>query len=78
MLPCSTWLASHAKNSAAARAAITLILYSEMDRIPSQATRAGAPYDRMRRLPISILPDSVRSLYNVGAFFRAADAAAFE
>jgi hypothetical protein len=49
-----------------------------MDRIPSQATRAGAPYDRMRRLPVSILPDSVRSLYNVGAFFRAADAAAFE
>ena len=49
-----------------------------MERIPSQATRAGAPYDRMRRLPVSILPDNVRSLYNVGAFFRAADAAAFE
>jgi 23S rRNA (guanosine2251-2'-O)-methyltransferase len=78
VLPRATSLASHTKNSAAARAAITLILYSAMDRIPFQATSAGAPYDRMGRLPVSILLDNVRSLYNVGAFFRTADAAAIE
>jgi tRNA G18 (ribose-2'-O)-methylase SpoU len=49
-----------------------------MDRIPFQATSAGAPYDRVGRLPVSILLDNVRSLYNVGAFFRTADAAAIE
>ena len=49
-----------------------------MDRIPFQATSAGALYDRVTRLPVSILLDNVRSLYNVGAFFRTADAAAIE
>ena len=46
-----------------------------MDRIPFQATEASAPYDAIARLPVSILLDNVRSLYNVGAFFRTADAA---
>jgi tRNA G18 (ribose-2'-O)-methylase SpoU len=32
----------------------------------------------MRRLPVSVLLDNVRSLYNVGAFFRTADAAGIE
>ena len=49
-----------------------------MDRIPFQATSAGAPYEQIGRLPVSILLDNVRSLYNVGAFFRTADAAAIE
>jgi 23S rRNA (guanosine2251-2'-O)-methyltransferase len=49
-----------------------------MDRVPFQATHAGAPYEQMGRLPVSILLDNVRSLYNVGAFFRTADAAAIE
>jgi 23S rRNA (guanosine2251-2'-O)-methyltransferase len=49
-----------------------------MDRIPFQATNAGAPYEQMGRLPVSILLDNVRSLYNVGAFFRTADAASIE
>jgi 23S rRNA (guanosine2251-2'-O)-methyltransferase len=49
-----------------------------MDRVPFQATRAGAPYDRIARLPVSALLDNVRSLYNVGAFFRTADAAGLE
>jgi tRNA G18 (ribose-2'-O)-methylase SpoU len=49
-----------------------------MDRIPFQATSAGATYEQMGRLPVSILLDNVRSLYNVGAFFRTADAAGIE
>jgi 23S rRNA (guanosine2251-2'-O)-methyltransferase len=39
-----------------------------------QATALGAAYAEMGRLPVSILLDNVRSLYNVGAFFRTADA----
>jgi len=46
-----------------------------MDRVPFQATEASAAYDSMGVLPVSILLDNVRSLYNVGAFFRTADAA---
>ncbi|HEY2012096.1 MAG TPA: RNA methyltransferase [Bryobacteraceae bacterium] len=48
-----------------------------MDRIPFQARSAGAPYDHLR-LPVAVLLDNVRSMYNVGAFFRTADAAALE
>ena len=48
-----------------------------MDRIPFRATQAGATYDSVV-LPVSILLDNVRSLYNVGAFFRTADAAGVE
>ncbi len=49
-----------------------------MDRLPFQATRAGASYDGMDALPVSVLLDNVRSLYNVGSFFRTADAAGIE
>ena len=49
-----------------------------MERVPFQATAAGAGYDRIGTLPVSVLLDNVRSLYNVGAFFRTADAAAIE
>jgi 23S rRNA (guanosine2251-2'-O)-methyltransferase len=45
------------------------------DRLPFQVTRAAARYESMTALPVSILLDNVRSLYNVGAFFRTADAA---
>ena len=45
-----------------------------MDRIPFLATRAGAVYDEIATLPVSLVLDNVRSLYNVGAFFRTADA----
>ena len=48
-----------------------------MDRIPFQATAAGAKYDGAA-LPVAVLLDNVRSLYNVGAFFRTADAAGLE
>jgi 23S rRNA (guanosine2251-2'-O)-methyltransferase len=46
-----------------------------MDRLPFQATSASVGYDAFRTLPVTILLDNVRSLYNVGAFFRTADAA---
>jgi 23S rRNA (guanosine2251-2'-O)-methyltransferase len=49
-----------------------------MDRVPFQATAAGALYDRIGTLPVAVLLDNVRSMYNVGAFFRTADAAAIE
>lgn len=49
-----------------------------MDRVPFQATAAGAPYQDISSLPVSVLLDNVRSLYNVGAFFRTADAASVE
>lgn len=56
------------------------VLYSAalMDRVPFQATLAAGPYDAIRPLPVSVLLDNVRSLYNVGAFFRTADAAGIE
>jgi 23S rRNA (guanosine2251-2'-O)-methyltransferase len=49
-----------------------------MDRLPFQATHGGALYDRIGTLPVSVVLDNVRSLYNVGAFFRTADAARIE
>jgi 23S rRNA (guanosine2251-2'-O)-methyltransferase len=49
-----------------------------MERVPFPVTAAGAGYDRIGTLPVAVLLDNVRSLYNVGAFFRTADAAAIE
>ena len=49
-----------------------------MDRLPFQATALGTPYQQIAALPVSILLDNVRSLYNVGAFVRTADAASIE
>lgn len=48
------------------------------DRIPFLATEAGSVYEQIRRIPVSILLDNVRSTYNVGAFFRTADGAGIE
>jgi tRNA G18 (ribose-2'-O)-methylase SpoU len=45
------------------------------ERIPYLATAAAAPYDGLRPIPVSVLLHNVRSLYNVGAFFRTMDAA---
>lgn len=45
------------------------------DRLPYPATSAAASNLGISQLPVSILLDQVRSLYNVGAFFRIADAA---
>src|SRR5215471_12565153 len=49
-----------------------------MDRLPFQATSAGAPYAALGTLPVTVVLDNVRSMYNVGAFFRTADAASIE
>jgi tRNA G18 (ribose-2'-O)-methylase SpoU len=49
-----------------------------MDRIPFQATIAGARYQSLPGIPVAVLLDNVRSMYNVGAFFRTADAAGIE
>jgi 23S rRNA (guanosine2251-2'-O)-methyltransferase len=48
-----------------------------MERVPYRATEGAAAYDGLR-LPVSILLDNVRSMYNVGAFFRTADGAGVE
>ena len=45
------------------------------DRLPFQATQAAARYESIAALPVSILLDNLRSTYNVGSFFRTADAA---
>jgi 23S rRNA (guanosine2251-2'-O)-methyltransferase len=42
--------------------------------LPYRATAAGASYDPIPRLPVSVLLHNVRSAYNVGAFFRTLDA----
>src|SRR3984957_17119232 len=49
-----------------------------MERLPFPATLASAAYENIPALTVSILLDDVRSLYNVGAFFRTADAAGVE
>jgi 23S rRNA (guanosine2251-2'-O)-methyltransferase len=51
---------------------------SSDERMPYRATVAAAAYEDIRPLPVSVLLENVRSLYNVGAFFRTADAVALE
>ena len=48
-----------------------------MDRLPYQATPLAAAYESVD-LPVSVLLDNVRSMYNVGAFFRTADGTGVE
>ena len=48
-----------------------------MERVPYRATAGAAPYSGLR-LPVCILLDNVRSMYNVGAFFRTADGSGIE
>ena len=48
-----------------------------MERLPYRATTAAEDYAELR-LPVAILLDNVRSMYNVGAFFRTADGASIE
>lgn len=47
-------------------------------RVPFRATNAAAAYQDIRPLPVSVMLENVRSLYNVGAFFRTGDAAGIE
>jgi 23S rRNA (guanosine2251-2'-O)-methyltransferase len=55
-----------------------MTLLFSMERLPYIATAAAEPYQAIIRLPVTVLLDNVRSMYNVGAFFRTADAAAIE
>jgi tRNA G18 (ribose-2'-O)-methylase SpoU len=48
------------------------------ERIPYLATQGAARYETFRLIPVSIVLDNVRSLYNVGSFFRTADASGCE
>jgi tRNA G18 (ribose-2'-O)-methylase SpoU len=48
------------------------------DRLPYLATQSAVPYEGIAPIPVAILLSQVRSLYNVGAFFRTADAAGCE
>ena len=48
------------------------------ERLPFSATHLSSPYDGIRPLPVRVLLDNVRSLYNVGSFFRTSDACALE
>ena len=46
-----------------------------MTRLPFRATSLGTAYESLHRLPVAVLLDNVRSMYNVGSFFRTMDAA---
>ncbi len=48
------------------------------ERLPYLATLNAAPYEGIAPSPVAVLLHQVRSLYNVGAFFRTADAAGCE
>src|ERR1035441_2579075 len=48
------------------------------ERVPYRATEAAVSWTGIGPLPVSVLLENVRSLYNVGAFFRTADAVALE
>ena len=48
------------------------------ERVPYRATSLASAYQGIDRLPVSVILDNVRSLYNVGSFFRTADAAGIE
>jgi tRNA G18 (ribose-2'-O)-methylase SpoU len=48
-----------------------------VERVPYRATQAATFYD-FANIPVAILLDNIRSMYNVGAFFRTADGAGIE
>jgi 23S rRNA (guanosine2251-2'-O)-methyltransferase len=48
-----------------------------MERVPFRATIGASSYEDLR-LPVTILLDNVRSMYNVGAFFRTGNGAGIE
>ncbi|HYP07637.1 MAG TPA: RNA methyltransferase [Bryobacteraceae bacterium] len=48
------------------------------ERIPFQVTTGAKPYDRIHHFPVTVLLENLRSAFNVGSFFRTADAASIE
>jgi 23S rRNA (guanosine2251-2'-O)-methyltransferase len=51
-----------------------MLLLAMSDQPVYQATTLASAYDGIDRLPVVVFLDHVRSLYNVGSFFRTADA----
>jgi tRNA G18 (ribose-2'-O)-methylase SpoU len=51
---------------------------STSERTPFVATQLAGVYDKVGTLPVQVILHDVRSLYNVGAFFRTADAVRLE
>lgn len=49
-----------------------------MERLPYAATASAALYEGLKPLPVTVVAENVRSLYNVGALFRTADGAGIE
>lgn len=49
-----------------------------MERVPYRVTDVASPYENIATIPVAVVLDNVRSLYNVGAFFRTADGAGIE
>jgi len=49
-----------------------------MESLPYQVTAAARSYDNIAQLPVSLLLDNIRSIYNIGSFFRTGDAAGIE
>ncbi|MCW5966483.1 MAG: RNA methyltransferase [Bryobacterales bacterium] len=47
-----------------------------MERLPFQVTRGAEVYDALPPLPVCVVLHDIRSMYNVGAILRTADAAA--
>jgi tRNA G18 (ribose-2'-O)-methylase SpoU len=48
------------------------------ERVPYRATAAAIHYEKLSPMPVRVLLDNVRSLYNVGSVFRTADGAGVE
>jgi 23S rRNA (guanosine2251-2'-O)-methyltransferase len=55
-----------------------LRLPDDNTRIPWRVTLGSEVYENIQQLPVCVVLENVRSLYNVGAFFRTADAVALE
>ena len=51
---------------------------TDEERVPFQVTTGAAAYDGITQLPVTVLLEDVRSAWNVGSFFRTADAVKIE
>jgi 23S rRNA (guanosine2251-2'-O)-methyltransferase len=48
------------------------------ERLPFQITSGSKAYDKIHHFPVTVLLDNLRSAFNVGSFFRTADAASIQ
>jgi len=53
-------------------------LRTDQPELSSRVARPRTPAHEVLRLPVAVLLDNIRSMYNVGAFFRAADGVGLE